>query len=121
MKMTTLRILLIVIAAAATPLATCFGQRPDTEEAAAVERANAEIDVVFGNLMKALDKSQQANLREAEAAWIKWRYAEANLIARFTSVGGTAYRADYLIALRTLIEQRNAVLQGYLRQVKQGR
>ncbi len=121
MKVIALRILLIAIATAAAPMATCFGQRPGTEEAADVDRANAEIDRVYKNLMSVLDEQQQTALREAERAWVVWRDAEANLMARFTSEGGSAYREDHLTALTTLIDQRTAVLKDYLKKVQGSR
>ena len=98
-----------------------FGQEPDwerpgTQEAAAVERANGELDKVYKQLMGKLDAQGQKSLKEAERAWIKWRDAEAELIGRVGgAVGGSALRVDYLDAQKKLIEQRTDVLRGYIK------
>lgn len=86
---------------------------PGTEEQADVDRANAEINRVYKHLMSTLDPQQQKVLREEERAWIKWRDAEADRIARSTSSGGSAYRVDYLDAMLNLIKQRTAILKDY--------
>src|SRR2546428_11377155 len=66
------------------PLKSSYGQDPDwkrpgTEEAAAVEEANTQIDVVYKRLMSKLDAEGQKSLREAQRSWIKWRDNEALL------------------------------------------
>ena len=98
-----------------------FGQepgweRPGTQEAAAVERANAELDKVYKQLMGKLDAQGQKSLKEAERAWIKWRDAEAELMGRVAgAVGGSALRLEYLDAQKKLIEQRTDLLRGYIK------
>ena len=57
-------------------------KRPGTDEAAAVEQANKEIDAVYKELMNKLDAEGQKSLREAQRSWIKWRDDEALLIAQ---------------------------------------
>jgi uncharacterized protein YecT (DUF1311 family) len=92
---------------------------PGTEEAAAVDQANAEIDKVYKDLTAKLDPQQQKSLKEAQRAWIKWRDAEADLIARVGgAIGGSAMRVDYSNALTKLIKQRTEVLRGYIKEVK---
>lgn len=89
---------------------------PGTEEAAEVEKANAEIDVVYKELMDALDEEGKTSLQEAERAWVKWRDAEAMLSARAGgAVGGSALRVDFLSAQAKLIRERTQVLKEYLK------
>ena len=90
--------------------------RPGTEEAAALDAADKQIDAVYQKLMQALDAEAQSSLREAQRAWIKWRDEEAMLIARLGgAVGGSALRVDILNAQADLVRARTAVLQGYLK------
>jgi uncharacterized protein YecT (DUF1311 family) len=113
---------LLVMAISATPLTSSYGEDrsfkpPGTEENAAVDRANAEIDKVYGQLAKKLDPEQQKSLKEAQRAWIKWRDAEAELIARVGgAVGGSALRVDFANAQSKLIKERAEVLKGYLKE-----
>jgi uncharacterized protein YecT (DUF1311 family) len=117
----------IALAIAATLLTASYGQDPNfkppgTEEQAAVDRANAEIDKVYKELMSKLDAEQQKSLKEAQRAWIKWRDAEAELIARVGgAVGGSALRVDDAVAQEKLIKQRTEILRGYLKDVKTNR
>ena len=86
--------------------------RPGTEEAAAVEQANQEIETVYKELMQKLDPEGQKSLREAQRSWIKWRDDEALLIARVGgAVGGSALRVDLLNAQANLIRERTTVLE----------
>src|SRR4051812_40285876 len=79
-----------------------------------VYRANIEIDRVYKRLMSTLQPQQQKELREKERAWIKWRDAEADRIARTTSVCcGSAYTADYLRTNLNLIRKRIEFLKSY--------
>ena len=98
---------------------------PGTEEQAAVDKANKELDGVYLELMtKAGDpknrtgdldaERHKTSLRDAQRAWIKWRDAEAMFIARHGgSVGGSALRVDYAEAQLKLINERIAVLKAY--------
>ena len=87
---------------------------PGTEEAATVEQANRELDAVYKQLMGKLDADGQKALKEAERSWIKWRDAEAVLIARVGgAVGGSDLRVDVLTAQAELINQRTEVLIEY--------
>ncbi len=93
---------LIALAIAATAFISSYGQdpgwkRPGSEEAAAVDRANAAIDKVYGELMSKLDAEQQKSLKEAERPWIKWRDAEADLVAR---LGGALVAAPSVLITR---------------------
>jgi uncharacterized protein YecT (DUF1311 family) len=88
---------------------------PGTEETAAVEEANKEIEKVYAALMKMLDEQGQKSLRDAQRSWIKWRDDEALLIARVGgAVGGSALRVDFLTAQADLIRERTEVLQSYV-------
>jgi uncharacterized protein YecT (DUF1311 family) len=108
----------IALAFAAAPLTTHAEdfKPPGTEEQAAVDRANVEIDRVYKQLVAKLDADQQKSLKEAQRAWIKWRDAEAETIARLGgAVGGSALRVDYANAQEKLIKERTEVLRGYLK------
>jgi uncharacterized protein YecT (DUF1311 family) len=88
---------------------------PGTEETAAVEKANKEIEKVYAALMKKLDAPGQKSLRDAQRSWIKWRDDEALLIARVGgAVGGSSLRVDFLTAQADLIRERTEVLQSYV-------
>ena len=88
---------------------------PGTEEVAAVERANAALDAVYAQLRNKLEPEGRKSLQEAERAWIKWRDAEADLIARVGgSIGGSAFRVDFANAQTRLIKERTEVLKKYL-------
>ncbi len=105
-----------------TPFQSSDGQDPDwkrpgTEEAAAVEVANTQLDAVYKRLMSKLDAEGQKSLREAERSWIKWRDDEALLIARIGgAVGGSALRMGFLDAQAKLIRERMEVLREYTKQ-----
>ena len=117
----------IALAMAATPLTYSYGQDPDfkppgTEEQAAVDRANAELDKVYKQLMSKLEAEQQKSLKEAQRAWIKWRDAEAVIIARVGgAIGGSALRVDYATAQEKLIKERTTVLRGYIKDAESNR
>lgn len=104
---------------AVMPFKSGYGQDPDwkrpgTEEAAAVEEANKQIDAVYKELMNKLDAAGQKSLREAQRSWIKWRDDEALLIARVGgAVGGSGLRVDFLTAQAKLIRQRTEILREY--------
>ena len=90
---------------------------PGTEEAAAVDQANAKLDAVYKRLMAKLDADGQKALKEAERSWIKWRDDEALLMARAGgAVGGSSLRVDVFKAQLKLITQRMEVLTEYARQ-----
>ena len=88
---------------------------PGAEELKAVEKANATIDTVYAQLRNKLGAEERKSLQEAQRAWIKWRDAEADLIARLGgAVGGSAFRVDFANAQTKLINQRTEVLKKYL-------
>ena len=90
---------------------------PGTEEQAAVDQANTRLDAVYKRLMGKLDAEGQQALKEAERSWIKWRDAEATLIARVGgAVGGSAMRVDFANAQLKLINQRIESMSEYLKQ-----
>ena len=89
-------------------------ERPGTQEQAAVDQANKELDRVYAELMA---KAEKTSLRDAQRAWIKWRDAEAMFIARQGGAGGgSALRVDYAETQLKLINDRIAVLKAYLTQ-----
>ncbi len=89
---------------------------PGAEELAAVERANAAIDVVYGQLRNKLEPEGRKSLQESQRAWIKWRDAEADLIARLGGgIGhGSGFRVDFANAQTKLIKERTEVLKKYV-------
>ena len=92
-------------------------ERPGAKEQAEVDAANTVLDGVYRDLMSKADPEEQRSLREAQRAWIKWRDAEANYIARHGgAVGGSGMRVDYAVAELKLINERIAVLKVFLSQ-----
>ena len=81
-----------------------------------MERANATIDAVYAQLRNKLGPEESKSLQEAQRAWIKWRDAEADLIARLGGgIGhGSGFRVDFANAQTKLINQRTEVLKKYL-------
>ena len=69
---------------------------PGAAEQTDVDKANAELDQVYRELLaRAGDEQEKTALREAERAWIKWRDAEAMYIARHGgAVGGSELRVE---------------------------
>lgn len=96
-----------------SPPAVSSWIQPGETETKSLEYANAEIDRVYKALLATLNPAQQESLRQEEREWIKWRDAEADKIARSTSVGGSAYRLDRLNAMIRLVHQRTAYLRRY--------
>jgi uncharacterized protein YecT (DUF1311 family) len=89
---------------------------PGTEEAAAVDKANARLDAIYKRLLGKLDAEGQKALIEAERSWIKWRDHESLLMARVGgAVGGSALRVDLAEAKLRLINQRIEVLGEYFK------
>jgi len=84
-----------------------------------VEQANKAIDSVYGQLRSKLEPEESKSLQEAQRAWIKWRDAEADLIARLGGgIGhGSAFRVDFANAQTKLIKERTGVLKKYLSEV----
>jgi uncharacterized protein YecT (DUF1311 family) len=132
MKSRLFPVVVILFAVASIPIRNARAEekweRSDTQEQAAVDQANKELDRVYAELMtKAGDSKNRTGdldaqrektcLRDAQRAWIKWRDAEAMFIARHGgAVGGSALRMDFLDAQFKLINDRIAVLKGYLSQ-----
>ena len=116
---TSLLIAALAVALAIAFSVSSFGQKqtlPGAEELAAVERANATIDAVYAQLRNKLGPEERKSLQEAQRAWIKWRDAEADLIARLGGgIGhGSGFRVDFANAQTKLINQRTEVLKKYL-------
>ena len=117
-----------VLIAMVLPLNSVNAQEPDfkapgTEETAAVDAANAELEAAYKQLMSKLDPEVQNVLKEAERAWIKWRDSEAMLIARAGGAlsHGSALRVDYANAQAKLIKQRTEALKDYTKMAESNR
>jgi uncharacterized protein YecT (DUF1311 family) len=87
--------------------------RPGAREQAEADKANRNLDAVFRDLMSKADTKMKTRLRAAQLAWIKWKDAEANYIARRVAVGGSALRVAYAEAEEKLVNERIAVLKAY--------
>ena len=122
MKILTLFAAAAALLIMAVPLESSYGQDPNskppgTEENAAAEQANKELDAVYKRLMGKLDTDGEKASKEAERSWIKWRDDEAMLMARVGgAVGGSGMRVDFANAQLKLITQRTEVLSEYLKQ-----
>lgn len=88
-------------------------ERPGTREQAEADKANRQLDSVYRDLMSKADSKMKTRLRAAQLAWIKWKDAEANYIARRVAVGGSALRVAYAEAEEKLVNERIAVLKAY--------
>ena len=88
-------------------------ERPRLREEAAADKANKQLDVVYRDLMAKADTKMKTRLRAAQLAWIKWKNAEANYIARRVALGGTALRVAYAEAEEKLVNERIVVLKTY--------
>lgn len=123
---TPFRLLAVGIALAVTATASTpsYGEEKEFKtsaeaEQAEVNRANSELDPVYKQLMGKLEAEQQKSLKEAQRAWIKWREAEAGIMARLTgAIGGSAMREAYANAQIKLIKERTEVLKGYLKEAE---
>jgi len=87
--------------------------RPGSREQAEADKANKNLEVVFRDLMSKADTKMKIRLRAAQLAWVKWKDAEANYIARRVAVGGSALRVAYAEAEEKLVKERIAVLKAY--------
>jgi uncharacterized protein YecT (DUF1311 family) len=87
--------------------------RPGSREQAEADKANKNLEAVFRDLMSKADTKMKIRLRAAQLAWIKWKDAEANYIARRVAVGGSALRVAYAEAEEKLVKERIAVLKAY--------
>lgn len=110
-----LLLMLSVVVFGSTGMMPCKAEeRPGAQEQAEVDSANAEFDGVYRDLMSKANPEEQRWLREAQRAWIKWKDAEANYVARHGgAVGGSGMRADHAVAELKLINERIAVLKTY--------
>ena len=88
-------------------------ERPGTREQAEADRANKNLENVYRDLMSKADTKMKIRLRAAQLAWIKWKDAEANYIARRVAVGGSALRVAYAEAEEKLVKERLVVLKAY--------
>jgi uncharacterized protein YecT (DUF1311 family) len=88
-------------------------ERPRLREEAAADKANKQLDVVYRDLISKADSKMKIRLRAAQLAWIKWKNAEANYIARRVALGGSALRVAYAEAEEKLVNERIVVLKAY--------
>jgi uncharacterized protein YecT (DUF1311 family) len=88
-------------------------ERPRLREEAAADKANKQLDVVYRDVMAKADTKMKTRLRAAQLAWIKWKNAEANYIARRVALGGSALRVAYAEAEEKLVNERIVVLKSY--------
>lgn len=88
-------------------------ERPRTREEAEAEKANKQLEIVYRDVMSKADAKMKIRLRAAQLAWIKWKNAEANYIARRVAVGGSALRVAYAEAEEKLVNERIVVLKAY--------
>jgi uncharacterized protein YecT (DUF1311 family) len=88
-------------------------ERPRLREEVAADKANKQLDVVYRDLMAKADTKMKTRLRAAQLAWIKWKTAEANYIARRVAMGGSALRGAYAEAEEKLVNERIVVLKTY--------
>lgn len=88
-------------------------ERPGSREQAEADKANRQLEVVYRDLMSKADAKMKIRLRAAQLAWIKWKDAEANYIARRVAVGGSALRVAYAEAEEKLVNERIVVLKAY--------
>lgn len=89
-------------------------ERPGAKEQAEVDKANKNLDGVYRDLMsKSEDPRMKTRLRATQLAWIKWKDAEANYIARRVAIGGSALRVAYAEAEEKLVNERIVVLKAY--------
>lgn len=86
---------------------------PGTREQAEADKANKQLDLVYRDLFSKADAKMKIRLRAAQLAWIKWKDAEANYIARRVAVGGSALRVAYAEAEEKLVKERIVVLKTY--------
>ena len=87
--------------------------RPGSREQAEADKANKQLDRVYDDLMSKADIKMKTRLRAAQLAWIKWKNAEVNYIARRVAIGGSALRVAYAEAEEKLVNERIAVLKAY--------
>ena len=99
------------------PVRNAFAQdeldRPGAREQAEADKANKELEAVYRDLMAKADSKMKTRLRAAQLAWIKWKNAEVNYIARRVAVGGSALRVAYAEAEEKLVNERIALLKAY--------
>ena len=88
-------------------------ERPGSREQAEADKANRQLEVVYRDLISKAEAKMKIRLRAAQLAWIKWKDAEANYIARRVAVGGSALRVAYAEAEEKLVKERIVVLKTY--------
>jgi uncharacterized protein YecT (DUF1311 family) len=74
-----------------------------------------ELNVVYGNLMSALDAEGKKNLKESQIAWLKHRDLEYKLIGSvYATKVGTMYSNIRAMNVLTLTKNRTLELKSYL-------
>ncbi|HVG34914.1 MAG TPA: lysozyme inhibitor LprI family protein [Pyrinomonadaceae bacterium] len=75
------------------------------------KQADAELNAVYKRLMATLsDKAEQASLKSAQQAWLKYRDANCEFDA-FENRGGTIYPVVYTSCLTAMTRARTKELQ----------
>jgi uncharacterized protein YecT (DUF1311 family) len=110
-------LLALVFTLASFPLRNALAEEkfepPATREQAEADKANKRLEGVYRDLMSKADTKMKTRLRAAQLAWIKWKDAEANYIARRVALGGSALRVAYAEAEEKLVNERIAMLKEY--------
>lgn len=79
------------------------------------EKADKELNAVYGQLMKKLDPASQKALVEAELAWIKFRDADA-LARAAVNQGGSIYPMIYAGSRARTTKLRTLELKAWLKE-----
>ena len=113
LKFAALIALLFTLSSIPVRNARAEDERPGTREQAEADKANKQLDGVYRDLISKADSKMKTRLRAAQLAWIKWKDAEANYIARRVAIGGSALRVAYAEAEEKLVNERIAMLKAY--------
>jgi len=85
----------------------------------AIERGtelwDAQMNVAYGQLMKALPANERAALQKSQRAWLAYRDTQTELVATvYAHAEGTAYRSTSANELLDLVKTRTLLLRSYL-------
>jgi uncharacterized protein YecT (DUF1311 family) len=105
---------------AATPAADCRNTATTTLEmnvcaSAERKRADAELNVVYRQLLARVTRSQKNQLIRAERAWVAFRDAHCAFASSF-SLGGSLHPVQLTFCLADVTAQRVEALRGALEQ-----
>lgn len=92
-----------------TSFATISFSQTQTEmnqaTSAEYKKADKELNLVYGQLVKKMDATQKAGLIEVEKAWIKYRDLQCKFAAQKYE-GGSIYSSIFDSAMTTMTKQR---------------